>query len=146
MKTCTICNTAKELEEFHVRSRNKDGRAAQCKSCKSTLDRKRFTRPEVKEKQLEANRDFRIKNRQKLYDYLIGHPCACGESDPACLQFDHNDPSTKSYNIGDQSNRKSWDNLKLEIDKCTVLCANCHAKRTAKQFGWYTSVVKNIEE
>ena len=27
--------------------------------------------------------------------------------------------------------------LKQEIAKCEVVCANCHRRRTAKQFGWY---------
>lgn len=33
--------------------------------------------------------------------------------------------------------RCSWEKVKTEIAKCEIRCANCHAVKTAKQFGWY---------
>lgn len=66
------------------------------------------------------------------------HPCKCGESDPTALDCDHRDPKTKRDSICELS-RTSYSIavLKEELDKCDVMCANCHRKRTAKQFGWY---------
>jgi hypothetical protein len=32
--------------------------------------------------------------------------------------------------------------LIAEIEKCDIQCANCHRKRTAKQFGWYAQIIK----
>ena len=34
----------------------------------------------------------------------------------------------------------SWKSILIEIDKCDIRCANCHRRRTAKQFGWYNSI------
>ena len=31
----------------------------------------------------------------------------------------------------------SLDTLKKEIDKCEIRCANCHRRKTAKQFNFY---------
>jgi hypothetical protein len=31
----------------------------------------------------------------------------------------------------------SWSTVLTEIAKCDVVCANCHRKRTARQFGWH---------
>ena len=31
----------------------------------------------------------------------------------------------------------SLNKLKQEIAKCDVVCANCHRRRTARQFEWY---------
>lgn len=63
---------------------------------------------------------------QRIDEYLKEHPChTCGESDPDCLVFHHINPKDKSFNI--RVNRK-WSQIQKEIDKCVVLCANCHAK------------------
>ena len=57
--------------------------------------------------------------------------CAdCGENHPATLHFHHNNPKEKEFNIADfVKSGKSVEALYREMEKCTVLCANCHAKR-----------------
>ena len=56
--------------------------------------------------------------------------CAhCGEKHPATLQFHHRDPQEKEFNLGKAvSDGYSIERIKKEVAKCTVLCANCHAK------------------
>jgi hypothetical protein len=53
----------------------------------------------------------------------------CGESHPACLHFHHTNPAVKdgsvSSMIGAGAPKKK---ILVEIAKCIVLCANCHAK------------------
>lgn len=79
----------------------------------------------------KANRQ---KSRKLLKDYVIeyrkNHPCLlCGESHQACLQFHHRDPSKKILEIYRIVNRMwSLKRLKQEIEKCDILCANCHFK------------------
>ena len=41
------------------------------------------------------------------------------------FEFHHKDPSEKDFNIG-QFITCSWDKVKKELDKCLMLCANCH--------------------
>lgn len=55
------------------------------------------------------------------------------------LQFDHRDPKDKSNHVGSLVSR-SRKRLEDEVGKCDVLCANCHARRTARQFGWYADL------
>jgi len=43
----------------------------------------------------------------------------------AAYEFHHRDPNAKDFSIGNVSN-KSWTSIKLELDKCDILCANCH--------------------
>ena len=54
----------------------------------------------------------------------------CGEKHPACLDFHHRDESTKLFNISLAGSRgkKTVEQMQTEIDKCAVLCSNCHRK------------------
>lgn len=53
----------------------------------------------------------------------------CGESHPATLQFHHRDPQKKEFNLSEAVRQGySAERIKRETAKCTILCANCHAK------------------
>lgn len=53
----------------------------------------------------------------------------CGESHPGCMDFHHINPSEKGANISHLIHGVYNTKLILaEIDKCVVLCANCHRK------------------
>jgi len=58
----------------------------------------------------------------------------CGETHPACLQFHHPDPTQKEISIADAV-RRCWSpqRITVELQKCEVLCANCHAKHHARE-------------
>lgn len=69
--------------------------------------------------------------------YLKDKSCVdCRISDPVVLDFDHRVLEEKKYNISQMMPSHNWSVIKEEIDKCDAVCANCHRKRTAKQFGW----------
>lgn len=81
-------------------------------------------------KQAEKNKTLREKQRQWLIDYKKELACArCGESHPAALQFHHRNREEKEFEIGLYTALGcSKKRLLAEIEKCDVLCANCHAK------------------
>ena len=58
----------------------------------------------------------------------------CGEAHPGCLQFHHPDPAAKEVTVADAV-RRGWRRSRIvqEIEKCEVLCANCHAKHHAAE-------------
>lgn len=58
-------------------------------------------------------------------------PCMdCGVQYPShVMQFDHRDPSTKCFTIAANKCR-ALTALQVEVEKCDVVCANCHAERT----------------
>lgn len=54
---------------------------------------------------------------------------SCGETHPGCLEFHHVDEEEKEFDVSRRANRgHSIENIKKEIDRCVVLCANCHRK------------------
>lgn len=79
--------------------------------------------------------------RGVAYEYLLEHPCVdCGERDPVVLQFDHRDGVEKLGTISHMiSKAVGMRTLVDEIAKCDVRCANCHQRRTAHKFGYYTT-------
>ena len=74
------------------------------------------------------------KRTEFLLDYFAQHPCAdCGEDDPVVLEFDH--LADKQFSIGHALKSYKWQRILDEIEKCEVVCANCHRKRTGLRGG-----------
>ena len=98
-------------------------------------------------KEIYRNRTKERKDKIKrhIFDYLSQSECkVCGEKDPVVLQFDHRDSSQKEFAISSAPERKmSLKRVDEEIAKCDILCANCHARKTARDFGWYTLLYQN---
>lgn len=69
--------------------------------------------------------------QQWFQELKQGLSCSiCGENHPATLDFHHNDPTEKDLAVGTMvANRLSKRRILKEIEKCSVLCANCHRKQ-----------------
>jgi len=83
----------------------------------------------------ESIKKSRLAAKQKISDFLddykFRHGCSvCGENDPVVLDFHHIGEKKETISL---LRSKSWriERIQGEIDKCIVLCANCH-RRTHK--------------
>jgi len=56
----------------------------------------------------------------------------CGETEPTCIEFHHEDPTLKDFDIATAVRRYSIDRVVEEMAKCLILCANCHRKEHAR--------------
>lgn len=75
---------------------------------------------------------FRLRLKARAVEYKGGCCVVCGYSKcVSALHFHHIDESTKDFTIG--RNLRSWEKLKLELDKCELICANCHAEVHAQK-------------
>lgn len=141
MKTCGRCHTVQNEENFNWRNKAKGTRNSWCKLCMKDYDKENNSRPaRAAKKKLNGARSIQ-RARDYVYEYMQTHPCVdCGETDFVVLQFDHEDPSSKEGNISSWvSGGYGTDKIKSEIEKCKVRCANCHVRRTAQQFGWWST-------
>lgn len=69
--------------------------------------------------------NWRKRTKLKLVEYKGGKCEKCGYNKCLeALQFHHLNPKEKDFTIAGKS--WSFDKLKLEVDKCSLLCANCH--------------------
>jgi hypothetical protein len=51
----------------------------------------------------------------------------CGYKDhPVALDFHHRDPAQKKFNISNNLVGRNWEKILAEVDKCDIVCANCH--------------------
>lgn len=63
----------------------------------------------------------------------------CGEKNPVVLQYDHINRELKITTVSQMiSDRWSLKNIKEEIRKCEIRCANCHLIKTAIEQNYYT--------
>lgn len=71
--------------------------------------------------------------KRKAIEYLGGKCEICGycKCDSA-FDFHHRDPSLKDKNIANIVHDNSWDKVTKELDKCMLLCANCHRELHSK--------------
>ena len=99
MEICKLC--LNQFKDYQKRGRSR------CGSCNTKIRR------------------FRAKSA--AIKYLGGKCSKCGwHGNQAALQFHHKESKGKEFTIGNVAN-KSWDSIKLEMQKCVLLCANCHA-------------------
>lgn len=71
------------------------------------------------------------KRRRKLREMARtskGNKCIiCGyDKCQRALSFHHLDPSKKEFNLSAKGLTRSWDKIEKEIEKCVLVCANCH--------------------
>lgn len=68
----------------------------------------------------------RWKTKLKAIEYKGGKCERCGYNKcHDALEFHHLNPDEKDFGIG-CGNTYSWERTKSELDKCIMLCANCH--------------------
>lgn len=67
--------------------------------------------------------------RQKAIAYKGGSCRLCGyKKSTSALVFHHINPKTKSFGISARGLTRAWKYVQKELDKCVLLCANCHAE------------------
>ena len=112
--------------------RSKDGHQGSCRDCNKAYHYAHWERHMA---QIKARRKRQREMAQAfIVDYLRQHPCVdCGETDIVVLELDHLRDKNVSYLV----NTNELARIKAEIDKCEVVCASCHRRRTAQRGGWY---------
>jgi hypothetical protein len=100
----------KDLCEFAWKNKDKNKKMSCCKNC--------------------YNNKYGALKRKVALSYKIGLKCQiCGEDHPATIVFHHRDPTKKKWPIARGiADGYSKEIILEEMDKCDVLCANCHHK------------------
>ena len=122
MKKCGRCSKTKDIDCFHKRGIN--GTQSVCKECKKEMDKKVYLTNPRKRLLIEQ---YKSKIFQEVRDYKANLGCKyCPERESVCLEFHH--LRDKNFTIGQWIGSTSPERLWKEIEKCIVVCANCHKK------------------
>jgi len=71
--------------------------------------------------------DFRRRLKVRAVEYMGGHCYECEVSGPSAIfDFHHTDSSDKRFGIGQDGIPRRWESVAAELEKCVMLCANCH--------------------
>lgn len=77
------------------------------------------------QRRFEASQ-HRLQLKERAIAYMGGRCSLCPyDKCPAAMVFHHLDPREKDFNI---SSRMSWKSIERELQKCVLLCSNCHAE------------------
>lgn len=124
MKKCCKCDEIKDSSNFSKSVKRKDGLQSYCKTCSNELRMTYFFDNRENERKV---REIYFSTKRKFVDeFKESCKCQkCGDSRWYVLDFHHLDKTLKEFSISTAMNC-SIKTLKKEIDKCIVLCSNCH--------------------
>ena len=70
--------------------------------------------------------------KAKAIEYKGGKCQICGYNKyHGSLDLHHLNPDQKKFEIGYRGYTRSWEKVKAELDKCVLVCANCHRELEA---------------
>jgi hypothetical protein len=127
MKKCSTCKTLKSHADFNKKRSTKDGLERYCKECHKERNKKHYVKH--KQRYVDTAVKARLARKRWWFEFKSTLCCTkCGENRPWCLDFHHTDPTIKESSLSLMvSNSSSKERLMKEIEKCIVLCKNCHA-------------------
>lgn len=127
-KRCGRCGRNRLLKFFN--KRRASGLQSYCRDCHRAANQTHYL--DNRRAHLEKAVRRRARLRQ-LVNEAKSRPCAdCGLSYPFyVMDFDHRE--VKDFAISQAWRARSWAAVMAEIEKCDVVCANCHRERTHRR-------------
>lgn len=113
----------------------------QCKTCHKTVAAKHSqqkycctecSKIEKRRRSVLSVSKRRQKLKQKAVDHKGGSCITCGYmSYIGALEFHHLQPGGKDFGLSASGLTRSWEKILIEIEKCVLLCSNCHRETHA---------------
>jgi len=133
MRKCGRCKKSKKIDSFYWKNKDKGIKASICKECQKIATAKNYLKHrDVYIAQAHVRNAAHRKVARAMIDEARSIPCTdCkGEFPAVVMQFDHVN-GNKEMNVADTI-RGGWSmsRIQKEMNKCEVVCANCHAIRT----------------
>ena len=114
-RICKVCSVEKKETDFYKTGKYLRYICRKCENKKTVIYKKRR----------------RLSLKEKAVKYLGGKCAKCGyKKCLSALEFDHIYGKEKEISKLLDSTMV-WNKLKLELDKCKLMCSNCHRERHA---------------
>lgn len=134
-KFCLVCSPFKRHNTSKNPSRRKQVGKSFCSRCQQTLSNKHFYKRRTGDGHTSYCRDClktQARERQtefkkRCVEYKGGSCVICGYNKClAAMDFHHLDPSKKEFRLSQKKDRRNWNQIAEELDKCVLLCCRCH--------------------
>ena len=109
-KICSKCNRELPLDHYHKNGFDNKGQQkyrGYCKDCANNLEKARY------------------RKKKEYIDEQKTCCQKCGDTRTYVLDYHHKDKDEKEFTVG-RLKKGSLEVIQKEIDKCAVLCSNCH--------------------
>ena len=127
IRTCTACNEIKLRDDFYLNWVKRDQKyriGHECRCCTNTRNKKN---PHPKEYYVLARHKRKMRSLLYLGNKCLGCGFCVDDENYYAFDFHHIDPTQRSVAVGSGLNLLvSWENLTKELNKCVLLCSNCH--------------------
>lgn len=146
MRQCSKCKRMKHEYNFYICNDTKDGYSSQCKQCKRKMGtgyRKKNKIKLAKQSTLRSRKD-RKKYIPVHYNLKINGCAICGYNKcNAALDFHHVNPKDKKFSVAIGTMGRSDNSIVKELNKCILLCSNCHREIEDKSRRYQNEKQKN---
>ena len=126
-KVCSKCKRELEVSNFRWKNKSKGLLHSQCKDCQKAQEKIHYQESKERQESVRSTAEFQKERNILLVEKARQCGCKkCGETRSYVLDFHHRDPNEKSNVLAHMIKSSSEANLTAELEKCDVLCANCH--------------------
>jgi hypothetical protein len=126
-KICSKCKETCNISKFAFVNKEANKRHCQCNSCRKATAKTSYNKRQQFVISKVVLRNALVKQQFKEYKNTL-YCTVCGESETICLDFHHLDPTQKEGTISSMIAAIGKKRLDEEIEKCVVVCSNCHRK------------------
>jgi len=143
-RRCGRCGHSRPIAEFAWHRKAKGQRDNYCRPCRAAYKQAHYAahRQRYVANASRRKRALIAERTAYLIEFFRERPCVdCDETDPLVLEFDH--IGQKSFNISVGIRGHKWQSVLDEIERCEVVCANCHRRRTAIRAGFVRALAQN---
>ena len=123
-----MCGRRKPLDEFHRDTRH--GHQARCKLCRREYDRAYQARNAEKRRRQAKERRKRLVALNHTMKASMSCADCGGSFHPAAMEWDHLPGEEKLDDISTLARTGKTRQFHRELEKCELVCANCHAVRS----------------
>jgi hypothetical protein len=137
VRVCRVCGQGKPLSQFPLRSKAKHTRQWICLECQRDYSRRWYMRNKERRIAAAGRRNRERRRTARAMVGVVRAACVdCGVTNPRLLDFDHlwDKRANVSYMV---HAGMALATIAREVDKCAIRCANCHARKTAREQGSY---------
>lgn len=113
-KICPTCNIDKSIDEYYSQNDRPNGQSS-CKKCFNIYCSERWIKTKIKAIEYKGSKCLDCTHSYPNQPYVI-------------FDFHHRDPSKKDADWN-KLKKRSWNKITQELDKCDLLCSNCHRIR-----------------